>query len=498
MPKRRLDDYRHAVRLLLAAGALLLGAASLIATDHSPLGAVLCQHPDPGPLVRRLPPTRDSLDAFSPPQALKPLAIQPASNSTALPDDRCLEQIGPCDVPDVRYSISYDHGITFAADPSGVDGSHASFLMRVNSSLQLRHTLFESHGPNADENTFSFERLRLTLAGHVYSPSFGYFIQLDGDSDQEAVCDWLDSFVTYDVGHDVFGWRRDRFGVKLGKWKMPFSRSREETGRHLQFTDRATANILFDINRSIGVGLYGKTDVFGRPVHCETAVFNGFKGGGFSTNRGEDLDRNFGCSARCYTDLFGVFGDDGEPDLCWHTTPSLRVGAGAAYSRVDEEGMSEFQRQRVVDSGIPLSDLLPAGVDAYDVSFLTVDAHLKYRGLALIADYYWRYMGLLGDPAVSDLFDHGFLLQTGYFISPKKLELLARWSRIVGDSGTLGAWDQSSDEVAGGVVWYIKGHNVKLVFDATRLNGAPVSSSRLNILPGDAGWLYRTQFQLAF
>ena len=58
--------------------------------------------------------------------------------------------------------------------------------------------------------------------------------------------------------------------------------------------------------------------------------------------------------------------------------------------------------------------------------------------------------------------------------------------------------DQSSDEVAAGIAWYIKGHNAKLVFDVTHLNGAPLSSARLDILPGDAGWLLRTQFQLAF
>ncbi|NQT17838.1 MAG: hypothetical protein HQ582_34110, partial [Planctomycetes bacterium] len=55
MPKRRLDDHRCVVRLLLAAVTLLLGAPSLRATDYLPPGAVLWQHPDP--LVRRLPPT---------------------------------------------------------------------------------------------------------------------------------------------------------------------------------------------------------------------------------------------------------------------------------------------------------------------------------------------------------------------------------------------------------------------------------------------------------
>jgi hypothetical protein len=80
----------------------------------------------------------------------------------------------------------------------------------------------------------------------------------------------------------------------------------------------------------------------------------------------------------------------------------------------------------------------------------------------------------------------------------EKLELITRWSRIAGDSGTLGLINESSDEVGAGFVWYFKGHNAKLTFDATHVNGVPVSSSRLDLLPSDAGWLFRTQIQLAF
>jgi hypothetical protein len=50
----------------------------------------------------------------------------------------------------------------------------------------------------------------------------------------------------------------------------------------------------------------------------------------------------------------------------------------------------------------------------------------------------------------------------------------------------------------GGIAWYIRGHHLKLVFDATHLNGAPLSVGALNIRLGDEGWLYRTQLQFMF
>jgi hypothetical protein len=83
-------------------------------------------------------------------------------------------------------------------------------------------------------------------------------------------------------------------------------------------------------------------------------------------------------------------------------------------------------------------------------------------------------------------------------VTRRKLELLARWSRIVGDSGTLGLTDESSDEVSGGIAWYLKGHTAKFIFDVMHLNGSTVTDNRLNVVAGDVGWLYRTQFQLDF
>ena len=394
--------------------------------------------------------------------------------------------------------VGYDNGFVIAnhGEKSVVAGS-VPFLMRVNSWLQLRHTIFDSDGPNLDQNNFSFERLRLSFSGHVVSPQLHYFFQFDGNSDRGNTI-VLDYFLTYDLGSDVFGYEPNQLGIKAGKWKVPYSRSRAESGRRLQLTDRATANIFFDLNRSFGAGLYGEIEPLGLPVNWETALFNGFLTGNTPTNRGGGLDRHFGWSLRAYTNPFGDLGGDGEPDLSWSEQPVLQIGVGLASTRVDAEGTSEFSRQRAVDSGTTLDTLLPAGVSAYDVWLYTIDGHLKYHGLSIIAEYYWRYISWFSGGTVPSLFDDGFVLQTGYFIWPEKLELLLRWSRITGSSGALGTVTQSSDEVATGLAWYINGHNAKLVFDISHINGAPVSSNRLDLLPGDAGWLARTQFQLAF
>jgi hypothetical protein len=398
-----------------------------------------------------------------------------------------------------RQFLGYDEGFVIADHGrGGAAPSDAPFLMRVNGWAQLRHTLFESDGPNPNQNTFSLERVRLVLSGQMHSPSLEYLLTVDGNSDRSMEARLLDAFVSYDVGHDVFGCEANRLGIRAGKWKLPFSRARVESARRLQFTDRATANIFFDLNRAIGVGLYGETDALFTPINFETAVFNGFDTGGISTNRDGGLDQNIGWSMRTYTDLFSEFGRDGEPDLSWHLAPALRLGSGLAFARVAADGEIEFDRKRVVDSGATLASLLPPSVTAYDVGLYHLDAHWKYRGLTLIGECYFRYITQFSGGSIPGLFDQGYVLQTGYFVVPQKLELHARWARIVGDSGTLGMTEQSSDEVAAGFAWYLKGHDAKLVFDASHLNGAPVRSARLDLLPGDVGWLLRTQFQLGF
>ncbi|MDP6061231.1 MAG: hypothetical protein QGH33_20150, partial [Pirellulaceae bacterium] len=86
-----------------------------------------------------------------------------------------------------RLYLGYDRGFVIGAD-QGVEISAESvdFLMRVNSWAQLRQTSFESEGPNADQNTFSFERLRLSFSGHVLSRDMKYFFQFDGNSDRST------------------------------------------------------------------------------------------------------------------------------------------------------------------------------------------------------------------------------------------------------------------------------------------------------------------------
>jgi hypothetical protein len=397
------------------------------------------------------------------------------------------------------WTFGYDGGFLIAS-PAGckLDTDDSDFLMRIGTWGQLRYAASDYHGPNPDLNQFELERLRLSFKGHAFSRDFQYFFQFDSDTDEGEDSAILDYYITYDVGHHVWGCPRKRLAIRGGKWKSPFTRFRVPSPTHLEFTDFAMAGMVFDLNRGLGVGLLGERYLCARPFTWQVALINGLNVGGFRTNRSFQLDDNLAFAGRVSWLLAGDDGKDGEPDLDFRLCPAWRVGAGIACSHVNREGLREFSRMRVVDSGLPISFVLPAAVTGYDIFMFTLDSHLKYRGLSFITDYYFRSMsGFVGAP-VPDVYDHGFLVQLGYFVVPQRFELLTRWSRVVGDSGTLGLVRQTADEVAFGGVWYIRGHNLKMTFDVTHIDGAPIAASTLNMLPGDAGWLFRTQFQWRF
>jgi hypothetical protein len=398
----------------------------------------------------------------------------------------------------LQSAFGFADGFVIASpDLGSIPRREFPFSARLSGWLQMRHAVFESDGHNRDRNTFSLERIRLGVDGHAYTPDLQYNLVLDANSDQAVQVTFLDAFVSYDVGHNQLGMDANSLGLRAGKWKSPFSRSREESARRLQFTERSVANLFFDIGRATGVSVYGADNLLSVPSRFEIALTNGLNTGRDAVVSADDLDQNFGWSARTSVDPLGEF-SNGESDLDWSEQSSLRFGAGAAGSRVDRAGSREFDRPRVVASGQPLSDLLPATVDTYDVLFFTLDAHWKVRGFSLIAEHHWRSLSQFSGGAVPDLADSGLLVQSGYFLVPKRLEVLARWSNVVGNSGTLGTSDQRTNEIATGVAWFFKGHNVKYNVDVSWIDGVPTNSPRLSLLPGDQGWLLRSQLQFGF
>lgn len=398
-----------------------------------------------------------------------------------------------------HVKVGYDHGFLIGSDRLVDLGSDdLPFLLRFNGWGQLRYFLFDSDGVNPDENQFQLQRGRIVFSGSAFSSDFSYYVQLDGSSSSGNQVSLLDYFLTYDIGHHRWGLDSGTIGFKTGQYKMPFNLSRYLTAREFEFSDRSVASTYFDVNRSLGWGLYGTLNRWRVPIEWEAAIFNGLITGGAETGSSGNLDNNFAFSARAMWYPTGDWGENEIADFEYHCQLATRVGAGWANSAINRMGSTEFDTLRVVDSGQTLASILPGTVQQYNATLYAVNASCKYRGWSFTSEVYFRLVSDFEGAAVPDLFDHGYWLQLGKFLVPQEFEVMTRWSTVTGDSGTLGVSEQGSSEIAFGGVRYFHGQNAKITIDATYLDGAPINSSALDVQPGDIGWLYRTQIQFAF
>lgn len=396
------------------------------------------------------------------------------------------------------FSVGYENAFVISGPTPITVGKQDDYQLRINGWAQLRHTATNKSAGSEDLNQFQLKRARIIFSGSTFTRDLEYHIQLDGRSTSGDIVRLLDYYLAYDVGHHDLNLENGVLGLRAGRFKTPFTLARALSGREFEFSDRSMASTFFDVNRSLAVGAFGRLDRGSVPVNWEAAVFNGLVTGGAETGSSGKLDTNFGYSARLFANPGGAWGTMELADWEWHTQPTTRFGVGVAHATNNKKGMTEFDSIRVVDSGEQLSHLFPATVTQYDVNLYSIDGGFKFRGWSGTMEYYFRTIQGIQGADFPDFFDHGFWLQLGKFVVPQKFELAARWSRVEGNSGTLGVTDQSSEEIAAAAIYYFRKQNAKFTIDATHLNGATINSQSLDISPGDVGWLFRSQIQFAF
>jgi len=267
---------------------------------------------------------------------------------------------------------------------------------------------------------------------------------------------------------------------------------------------------------------------------------------------------DFGGTWDCERKKWDLYGDC-VSDIDYSCRPVFRIGG--AYDIVPQGrrslyGDDEQSRVFVVpggpQGGTRLINLLsgdaaaPGGahaVDMFDSYSYECFGAMKYKGFSFWTDWYVRNLNNFrttpngrGDIIYVDsrgrnalfpnhgLLDYGAVIQGGYFIVPKKWEIVARFSFVRGNSGDLngtgkfttvnvpgvgvvdkvdGAFRQFHEarEVAIGLNYYFKRQLLKWQTDFSIYDGgnpAGGGQSPAGFIAGSDGWLFRTQIQLAF
>jgi hypothetical protein len=272
-------------------------------------------------------------------------------------------------------------------------------------------------------------------------------------------------------------------------------------------------------------------------------------------------------------DLFG----NSISDLNYSRNLTVRVGGDVALVHLDPRNQygdvpsAFFFAASGAPGGTRLINLFAAngataagaalaGSNQFDMNTANINTYsaflaAHYRGFSFYNEWYWRTYGgmhslnnsgiiLYNDTLTplntaaaqtsnavlnrSSFMDVGCAVQAGYFIIPKKLEVIGEWSMVNGQSGDIygngtfknvqlpgvaGAagivrsWNNAftnyhmAQEFGGGFNYYWFGQLVKWTTDCLYYRGGnPAGNEQApgGDIPGVNGWLFRTQIQIAF
>jgi hypothetical protein len=443
--------------------------------------------------LRRLPaPTENSVTD----ESVTPTVYQPLFGVACEPGDDPL-------TPRYEVGAVFDKGVFIR----GVEPDRDPYSMYIGARLQLRHTGFtrtadvwtDSAGNTREirnRNNFDAERVRLNIQGTAVDPNLSYNFILDGDSDGQSNVDMLFYAFTYKFD--------DALQVRAGRWKAASDREWLVSSRFLTLADRSMATEYFRAGITDGLWLLGD---LGDGWHYETSLTNGLR---TSTRRGFEYDDNLGVAATIYHDPCGDFGPD-LIDYACSASPLVRYGASTAFDKTDDRSDAGFplgdDNFVTISDGTELAEVGALGPGARVVSDrimkASLDYGMKYRGWFFSTEWFFRSIQDISATApifISQINDHGYRLDTGVFIVPKRLDVIGRVSNVSGPFG-------DSYEYACGSNYYwgsgttdgkLNDRINKLTFDVTYVDGSPVSSPLNDMIAGDRGVLFRTQLQVGF
>jgi len=402
--------------------------------------------------------------------------------------------------PQPKFFADYDGGFLI----SPVDKQATPFELKINGRMQFRYVgfdrdraTFSNRGDTArggplpvfNRNDFDIERARLMFSGYVYDSNLEFFLNLDGDTDDNHRV----------IAHDFwFNYKfSDAFNLHAGKAFVPGSRDWLSGSTRTHLADRSMATTFFRPDRSLGVWAIGEM--------TENLFYRAMLSNGFNTTdlRFSNVDTNLAYSGSMWWDATGDYGK-GYADLAWHEEPAIRVGQSFTFAnqsgtvspgvpRSEQNFLRLSDGTRIITPGALAPGVTVTGGHLY---LYAIDAAAKYRGFSFNAEYFFRWLSEFktrGGPIPhSQLYDDGFYTDVGYMLIEKSVEIVGRISTVDGLFGD--SW-----EYAGGINWYVNGtHKNKLTLDIAALDGSPASNSGPNYAVGQDGILTRLQWQIAF
>jgi hypothetical protein len=338
---------------------------------------------------------------------------------------------------------------------SSVDGE---FKLVTRLRAQMRYTLEQADGDLA--HGMQLRRARLIFKGHMFGENNGYKFELavsPNDIGLQSTATGTISMSPLRDWYFNFSHVRD-LTLRMGQYKVPYSRQRVVSSGDLQFVDRSMVNGEFNLDRDVGFDLRSK-DLFGLGLFRYYAGV--YMGEGHSSWDTGDFGMMY--LGRLEALPMGMFEDYSEG--AFERSPAAKLSAGLGFAYLDEGKKNK---------GITGS--VPADGGTTDTINLTADVTFRVSGLSLESAFFFRDGTRNDGDAVDDLGmavptedprdGMGLYAQAGYLIPNTQLEISSRYGQIMGASSDSSLRDSS--EAGLGVNYYFAQHAMKLQGDYFR------------------------------
>ena len=202
------------------------------------------------------------------------------------------------------------------------------------------------------------------------------------------------------------------------------------------------------------------------------------------------------------TGEFGLWGTFGDFD--YHQKVATRLGLHATHSRETKQNQPsqsaiENSQIRLTDgSNIFTADLFGPGIQVDRVSYnmQTIDGGIKYKGLSLEAEYYWRKLSNFvgtgvpsGLPAIND---HGYQIQASAMAIKDVLQ------PYLGNSGIYGKYGDAHEYRAGVNYYPIAKRGMRVNLEYLYMQHCPVGYPAVPYQVGSNGPIFHANLELNF
>jgi hypothetical protein len=318
----------------------------------------------------------------------------------------------------------------------------------------------------------------------------------------------------------------DQIKIRAGSYKVPFAKAELISDPLVTTPERVEVMAPFDPIRALGVSVFG--DLIRDQLSYEVSANDG---GQTNTLRRADtvgmtfnLDNRMAFYARVQWAGNARVGSDGK------VTGGISDFSDEADLRVDNRAFIwmlgaavGYESQNSSNNALPspqgstgvtgISNGDGPGFTNYtlngDVFRATVDWSAKWQGFSLLAATYFQQVNAnpgntsatssttistgpygAGD---SSFFQNAYYGQIGYFIIPRRLELVGRAGLLYTEG-----YPNIGEVYTVGANYYVYGHNLKIQSDLTYSPEAPFTDSATGLLQNTHDLIFRLQLQAKF